>query len=178
MVSLVAMLTIGHFNRQNDPERDTLVAKAMASAREAVAKGKEDPNRPLYHYRAPAQWMNDPNGPIYSGGRDHVFYQFNPYGARWGNMHRGHSRSRDLVNWEDLPVALWPSKSKGEEHVYSGSCFPGPDGPIAFYTSIGASRPSEQWAAIPEDKDLLKWRKAPLNPILKSALKEWRDPFV
>src|SRR5688500_8241924 len=75
-------------------ERDELLAKADASVRTAV---KDDPARPIYHVLPPANWMNDPNGPIYHAGYYHLFYQHNPYGDQWGNMHWGHVRSRDLV---------------------------------------------------------------------------------
>jgi beta-fructofuranosidase len=157
--------------------------RAMVSARSAIAQADADHERPAFHFHAPALWMNDPNGPIFFDGWYHVFYQFNPSGDHWGNMHWGHARSRDLVDWEHLTVALWPSKELGEDHVYSGSCWTapgslGPRTPIAFYTSIGGKRPPEQWAAVPEDKELLRWKKAPENPILTSDLQEWRDPFV
>ena len=166
-----------------DLEREIELSRAMTSVRSALAKAEAEPNRVAFHYRAPALWMNDPNGPIYYKGWYHVFYQFNPYGDHWGNMHWGHARSRDLVDWEDLPIALWPSKARGEDAIYSGSCFLGagplgPSSPIAFYTSIGDKRAPEQWSAMPEDDDLIKWSKSPTNPILTSTLQEWRDPFL
>lgn len=167
---------------QVDPERNSELAKAMQSVQAAIPKAEADPNRPGFHFRAPANWMNDPNGPICYNGWYHVFYQFNPYGDKWGHMHWGHARSRDLVDWEHLPIALWPSLSKGEEHIYSGSCYPapgplGPKTPTAFYTSIGHPQP-EQWSASPEDPDLIHWHKSLSNPVLTSDLAEWRDPFV
>ena len=50
-----------------------------------------------------------------------MFYQHNPYGDRWDWMHWGHARSQDLVHWEHLPIALWPSVERGENHCFSGS---------------------------------------------------------
>lgn len=166
-----------------DPERDSALVKADAAVRAAVATAASDPTRPAYHFHAPAQWMNDPNGPIFYKGWYHVFYQSNPYGDQWDHMHWGHARSRDLVHWEDMPTALWPSLSQGEKHVFSGAIFPGPGGkPIAFYTSIGDGREPEQWIATPEDDDLRRWRKDPIK-ITQSIhggkpLAEWRDPFL
>lgn len=165
-------------------DRDALLERANAGTREAAERVKDDPSRPTFHVVAPGNWMNDPNGPIYYKGYYHLFYQHNPYGDDWGNMHWGHVRSRDLARWEHLPIALWPSRTLGEDHVFSGSATIGPDGrPLAFYTSIGP-RPPEQWAAVPEDDDLVRWRKHPANPVLTEALHgdvkvhEWRDPFV
>ena len=166
-------------------ERTDALVSAGAAIRAAMPVAAGDPRRPAYHYHAPAQWMNDPNGPIYDKGWYHVFYQFNPYGAQWGSIHWGHARSRDLVNWQQMPVALWPSKSRGEDHVFSGSVFPRADGtPMAFYTSIGAGRDPEQWGAISSSPDLSVWSKSPANPLLTTKIhgeadvKEWRDPFL
>jgi sucrose-6-phosphate hydrolase SacC (GH32 family) len=160
------------------------VAKAMESVTAAASKAAGDRNRPVYHFHPPANWNNDPNGTVWYKGWHHLFYQHNPYGAVWGNMHWGHARSRDLVNWEHLPIALWPSKEKGEDHVYSGAAMAGPDGrPLLFYTSIGKRAP-EQWMAVAADDDLLVWKKHPANPVVTTKnhgateVNEWRDPFL
>ncbi|MCU1237334.1 MAG: hypothetical protein JWP63_5301 [Candidatus Solibacter sp.] len=160
------------------------IPKAMAAMRDAIAKAESDPARPVYHFHPPAQWNNDPNGTIFYRGWHHLFYQVNPYGATWGHMHWGHARSRDLVNWEHLPIALWPSEEQGEEHVFSGAAMPAADGrPRIFYTSIGKREP-EQWMALPLDDDLIAWEKYAGNPVLSQKIHgeqnvfEWRDPFL
>jgi beta-fructofuranosidase len=160
------------------------IPKAMEAMRAAIAKAEADPARPVYHFHPPAQWNNDPNGTIFYRGWHHLFYQVNPYGAVWGHMHWGHARSRDLVNWEHLPIALWPSEEKGEEHVFSGAAMLAADGrPRLFYTSIGKREP-EQWMAQPVDEELLVWEKYPGNPVLTQKIHgsrtvpEWRDPFL
>jgi beta-fructofuranosidase len=164
------------------------ISRAMASVEKARARAEADPAKPTYHITAPANWINDPNGPIFYGGYYHMFYQHNPYGDKWGHMHWGHARSRDLAKWEHLPIALWPSLDAGEEHVFSGCATTNAQGqPIIFYTSIkkgkSATDFAEQWAAV-GDKDLMKWQKHPANPILTESLHgetkvyDWRDPFV
>ena len=158
--------------------------EAMESVTAAIPQAEGDPNRPVYHFHPPANWNNDPNGTIFYQGWHHLFYQHNPYGATWGHMHWGHARSRDLVNWEHMPIALCPSLEKGEEHVFSGAAITAPDGrPRLFYTSIGKRDP-EQWMAQPVDDELVAWEKYPLNPVvtLKNhgalPVDEWRDPFL
>ena len=163
--------------------RDAALAKAEGAVRAAVPTAAADPDRPTFHFHAPAQWMNDPNGPIFYKGWYHVFYQLHPFGSESGTKYWGHARSRDLVRWEDRPIALWPSSDAGETEVWSGSVFPGPKGiPVAFYTSIGTGREPEQWIATPEDDDLDRWRKDPVR-ITQAVnglrpIAEWRDPYL
>jgi beta-fructofuranosidase len=180
--SLAQAAAAGALSAQIRP--NPLVVKAMDSVLAAIPKAESDPARPVYHFHPPAQWNNDPNGTLFYKGWHHLFYQLNPYGSTWGHMHWGHARSRDLVNWEHLPIALWPSVEKGEEHVFSGGAILAEDGrPRLFYTSIG-SRPPEQWMALPADDDLLVWEKYPRNPVLDikihgdRTVADWRDPFL
>ncbi len=164
--------------------RNADIAKAMKSDLAAVPKAESDHARPVYHFRPPANWNNDPNGTIWYKGWHHLFYQHNPYEAKWGHMHWGHARSRDLVNWEHLPIALSPSLDNGELHVYSGSAIIAQDGrPRLIYTSIGKRDP-EQWLAEPIDDELITWRKFAGNPVMKISMHgdrkiaDWRDPFL
>ncbi|MGQ7424435.1 glycoside hydrolase family 32 protein [Streptococcus suis] len=85
-------------------------------------KGKVNPVfKPKAHLTPETGWMNDPNGFIYFRGEYHLFYQFNPYESVWGPMHWGHAKSKDLVNWEHLPVALAPDKDYDKDGCFSGS---------------------------------------------------------
>ncbi|HEM3182746.1 glycoside hydrolase family 32 protein [Streptococcus suis] len=85
-------------------------------------KGKINPIfKPQAHLTPETGWMNDPNGFIYFRGEYHLFYQFNPYESVWGPMHWGHAKSKDLVNWEHLPVALAPDKDYDKDGCFSGS---------------------------------------------------------
>ncbi|MEI6715111.1 MAG: glycoside hydrolase family 32 protein [Verrucomicrobiota bacterium] len=87
-----------------------------------------DPNaykgehRPRFHFSPRLGWMNDVNGTYYQDGLYHLFYQANPtYSGNGGagfDMFWGHSVSKDLVHWEEWPVALFPDTSG---QCYSGS---------------------------------------------------------
>lgn len=179
MVALGAALLL----MTQNPARDAALAKAEAAVQAAIPIASADPDRPLVHFHAPAQWMNDPNGPIFYKGWYHLFYQLHPFGAESGTKYWGHARSRDLVRWEERPIALWPSKEQGESEVWSGSIVLGLKGkPVLFYTSIGKDREPEQWIATPEDDDLDRWHKDPVR-ITQSVngagpIAEWRDPFL
>ncbi|XP_055924990.1 sucrose-6-phosphate hydrolase-like [Argiope bruennichi] len=76
---------------------------------------------PTYHLSPPKGWMNDPNGLIEFKGYYHAFYQHNPSEPVWGDMHWGHARSKNLIEWEHLPVALGPSIDEDRDGCFSGS---------------------------------------------------------
>ena len=165
-------------------QRDESIAPAMTAMRAAIPLAAADPERPVYHFRPPANWTNDPNGTIYYRGWHHLFYQLNPTAPRGGNQHWGHARSRDLVNWEHLPIALAPSVDRGERAIFSGGAITGPDGKVRLlYTSIGHPTP-QQWMAAPQDDELIRWEKPAFNPVLtldvhgSTQVSQWRDPFL
>lgn len=137
--------------------------------------------RPFYHHVPEYGWMNDPNGLIYLNGEYHLFYQHNPYGSKWGNMHWGHAISRDLVNWKNLPDAIAPD-SNGT--VFSGCCVIdknntagfGKNAIVAMYTANGCKQ--TQCIAYSLDKGRT-FRKYINNPVLKSdKYIDFRDPKV
>ncbi|MCP4763906.1 MAG: glycoside hydrolase family 32 protein, partial [archaeon] len=165
------------------------IQKATNSVAKVIEEASKCPFRPLYHFLAPAQWMNDPNGTIYINNEYHMFYQHNPFNKIWGNIHWGHAKSSDLVHWEHLPIALAPSKGEGENHCYSGCCVDNNGTPTIIYTSIKsvfkAKKKAEQWMATSNDS-MIKWKKYPKNPIMVNFLHEkadikvegWRDPYI
>jgi len=163
------------------------IQDVMDNMKKARERAKRCPYRPIYHFIAPANWMNDPNGTIFFNGEYHMFYQHNPYKNRWGSIHWGHAKSKDLVYWEDLPVALAPSRGKGEKHCFSGCCVDDNGRPTIFYTKIGNLRDiihgAEQWTAI-SDEEMITWKKSTDNPIMEDSLHgdlkvwHWRDPYV
>lgn len=136
--------------------------------------------RPTYHFAPEYGWMNDPNGMVYKDGEYHLFYQYNPYGSMWGNMHWGHAVSKDLVSWEHLPVALAPD---GLGAIFSGSCVVdknntagfGKDAIIAFYTSAGASQTQSMAYSLDNGRTFKKYAG---NPVVTSSARDFRDPKV
>lgn len=140
--------------------------------------------RPLYHHTPLFGWMNDANGLIYKDGEYHLFYQYNPYGSMWGNMHWGHSVSRDLVSWEHLPVAL---ERDTLGHIFSGSSVVdfnnsagyGEGSMISFYTSASDKNGQIQCMAYSTDNGRT-FTKYEANPVLRpfDGLKDFRDPKV
>lgn len=148
---------------------------------------QKDYFHPVYHHTAPYGWMNDPNGLIYLDGEYHLYYQYNPYGSRWGNMHWGHSISKDLIHWEHLEPAI-SRDTLG--HIFSGSTIIdksnaagfGKDALLAFYTSHRWID-GKQWQAQSLAYSLDKGRtftKYEGNPILKpyDKVQDFRDPKV
>lgn len=127
-----------------------------------------DRHRPLYHFTPPQNWMNDPNGLIQWQGTYHLFYQHNPFGALWGNMHWGHAISTDLVHWEHLPIALAPD----DDGPDAGGCFSGVaivhNGiPTLVYTGVGPSlEPQVPCIATSDDPLLRTWTKYEGNPVI------------
>lgn len=147
--------------------------------------------RPEWHFRPEKNWINDPNGLVYYKGTYHLFYQYNPHGDQWGDIHWGHAKSKDLLHWEEMPVALAPQHEKDELHCFSGGCCKDRYGnPYFFYTSVGdaakglgAHIGAYQRMALPVDDDLTRLVQvddfAIANEIHgEMRVLEWRDPCV
>ena len=140
--------------------------------------------RPVYHHTPLYGWMNDANGLVYKDGEYHLYFQYNPYGSKWGNMHWGHSVSKDLIHWQHLDPAI-ARDTLG--HIFSGSTVIdknnsagyGKDAMIAFYTSASDEHGQIQCMAYSTDngRTYTKYEK---NPILTpfDGLKDFRDPKV
>lgn len=141
--------------------------------------------RPVYHHTPAYGWMNDPNGMFYKDGVYHLFFQYNPYGSVWGNMHWGHSTSSDLIHWNFEGVSIVPDAWGA---IFSGSCVVDhnntagfrKDAVIAFYTSAKSTPwgdvQSESMAySLDNGKTFVKYAG---NPIITSLEKDFRDPKV
>ena len=93
--------------------------------------------RPQFHLLPAANWMNDPNGPIFHRGRYHMFFQYNPNGAFWGSMHWAHATSPDMIHWQHEPVAIAPTPDGWDrDGVFSGSTVVDGTTTAAIYTGV------------------------------------------
>ena len=140
--------------------------------------------RPSYHFTPLYGWMNDPNGMVYKDGEYHLYFQYNPYGSKWGNMHWGHAVSRDLIRWEHLDPAI---ARDPVGHIFSGSSVVdkkntagfGKDAIIAIYTNNSVNHDEVQCIAYSNDNGRT-FTKYEGNPVLTpfDGLKDFRDPKV
>lgn len=148
--------------------------------------------RPGFHFSSQRGWLNDPNGLFYHKGQYHMFYQHNPVGCKWGNMHWGHAVSGDLVHWEEKEIALCPDEMGT---VFSGSAIVDTknvtglkqnknDVILLYYTAAGStdselskSQTFTQCLAYSIDggNTFEKYSKNPVVPFIES---ENRDPKV
>lgn len=152
-----------------------------------MIKLNNDRYRLGYHVSAPAGWINDPNGFCYYKGYYHIFYQYHPYSADWGPMHWGHSRSKDLVHWESLPIALAPDTKADEDGCFSGSAIVKDDVLYLIYTGhhyYDDGDPDHFWQNqnLAYSTDGINFTKYENNPIIASAPEDnthhFRDPKV
>lgn len=141
--------------------------------------------RLVYHHTPAYGWMNDPNGMFYKDGVYHLYFQYNPYGSVWGNMHWGHSTSTDLMHWKFEGCAIVPDAWGA---IFSGSCVVdhentagfGKEAVVAFYTSAkstpwGDIQMQSMAYSLDNGKTFTKYEG---NPILTSSEKDFRDPKV
>ncbi len=150
-------------------------------------------HRPQFHFTPPEMWMNDPNGMVYLNGEYHLFYQHYPDSTIWGPMHWGHAVSKHLLEWEHLPIALYPD-SLG--YIFSGSAvfderntsgLGSKENPplVAIYTyhNVKGEKAGEidyQTQGIAYSVDSGRnWEKYQDNPVLDNpGIKDFRDPKV
>ncbi len=134
--------------------------------------------RPQFHYSAPCQWLNDPNGLVYHDGEYHLFFQYHPDGLTWGPMHWGHAVSNDLIYWETLPVALYPDDNGT---IFSGSIVIDENNTAGFgedaMVAVYSYNTQTQGVAFSIDKGR-KWTKYDGNPIMDALAIDFRDPKV
>ncbi len=165
-----------------------LLAAALFTGKAAWAQEEayNEPFRPQFHFTPQKNWMNDPNGLVYFDGEYHLFYQYNPFGDRWGHMSWGHAVSRDLVHWEHLPVALpeedgvmiFSGSAVVDVHNSSGFGHDGQPPLVAIYTGK-RNEDNRQYQCLAYSNDRGRtWTKYEGNPVLDIGSTDFRDPKV
>ncbi|CAN8275913.1 unnamed protein product [Cochlearia groenlandica] len=137
--------------------------------------------RTSFHFQPEKNWMN---GPLFYKGWYHLFYQYNPNKAVWGDIVWGHAVSKDLIHWLYLPIAMVPDHWYDANGVWTGSATFLDDGSIVMlYTGCTDKFEQVQNLAYPEDPNdplLVKWTKSSNNPVLLKPPgidgKDFRDP--
>ena len=171
--SAAAMAAVSVFSR------GIMAQVATGSDAELEARLAADPMRPQFHLLPAKNWMNDPNGPIYFNGKYHMFFQYNPLAAVWGDMSWNHAVSPDMLHWTHLPVAMTPTPDSPDSFgVFSGSALRVQKRVYQVYTGTrkssdelatirdGANNIQEsQCLAYSDDPKLVKWTKLP-EPII------------
>ena len=151
------------------------------------AQKVKDDFKPKQHFSAPVGWINDPNGFVFFRGEYHLFYQFNPYESVWGPMHWGHAKSNDLVNWEQLPVALAPDKDYDKDGCFSGSAIVKDDVLWLMYTGhiVNEDGTVSQVQNMAFSTDGIHFEKIEQNPVATAdglpeevIANDFRDPKI
>lgn len=196
LLSLVALLNLNWPARQPKPSPAVSRGRPLGVSEKAFLGGDQKAEaypwtnemlswqRTGYHFQPQHNWMNDPDGPLYHKGYYHIFYQYNPDSAIWGNITWGHAISTDLINWQYLPVSLLPDQWYDINGVWTGSATILPDGNIMMvYTGDTDQYVQVQNLAYPanlSDPLLLDWVKYPGNPVMTPpegiGSKDFRDP--
>ena len=158
---------------------DSPALAGIVASDELPARGElyEERLRPQFHFTSRRGWLNDPNGLVFDGKEWHLFYQHNPYGREWGNMHWGHATSPDLVRWTEQSIALYP-RAFGD-WAFSGSAVLDKDNTSGFgtrdnpplvlaYTSTGRG----ECIAYSTDRGRT-WTEYDRNPVVRHT---GRDP--
>ncbi|MCE2574236.1 glycoside hydrolase family 32 protein [Komagataeibacter sp. FNDCR2] len=170
-----------------------MAAQKADAAQDAAQSGGTPQWRPLLHYTPHKYWMNDPNGPVFYKGVYHLFYQYNPMAAEWGNMSWGHATSTDLLHWHEHEVAM---ASRHDRDIFSGSVvidrnntsgLGTAENPamVALYTSVFKAgtghRPGIQAQSLAYSLDGgSTWRMYQKDPVLTLSpdSMQFRDPGV
>ncbi|POP42729.1 glycosyl hydrolase family 32 [Superficieibacter electus] len=158
----------------------------LAAANHFIAENQPDVDQrwyPRFHLAPPVGWMNDPNGLTWFNGYFHAFYQHYPYAAEWGPMHWGHARSRDMIRWEHLPVALAPSDPQDKDGCFSGSAVVAGETLSLIYTGHKFDgRPVDenlyQVQCLATSQDGLTFRKEGQVLDTPAGVHHFRDPKV
>ncbi|WP_077705795.1 glycoside hydrolase family 32 protein [Virgibacillus dokdonensis] len=155
-----------------------MVCKQMEKNQPLIAR---DRYRLHYHLMPSVGLLNDPNGFVFFKGKYHIFYQWNPFAVEHGVKCWGHSISKDLIHWQEVPVALLPDQWYDQNGCYSGSAVVYQNRLYVFYTGNvrdnEGNRQSYQCLAISNDGIHFE-KKGPIIQVPDGYTAHFRDPKV
>jgi beta-fructofuranosidase len=194
VVSSMATFAMCAFSKRRSAAVAEALRQSVAASGELPPELREklmhDPFRPQFHLLPRANWMNDPCAPRFHRGEYHMFFQYNPHAAVWGDMHWNHATSPDLIHWKHQPLALSPTPDSYDAFgCFTGSVLPGADIPTILYTGVTKSNPETirgeglrevQCLATSTDPDLRVWTKLD-KPVIEAPptglnVTGFRDP--
>ena len=178
-----------------EPNLSFLHALDSSSDDALRARLAADPLRPQFHLLPAKNWMNDPNGPIYWKGHYHMFFQYDPNAAAWGDMHWAHAVSDDMIHWRHLPMALAPTPGWDDaDGCFTGSAVDDRGTATILYTGVKTTSPDRATlrdgvhnfrevlclatSRDPQLRTWNKWKDPVLQPPADPRLTGFRDPFL
>lgn len=156
------------------------MSKKLIEAIDYTKQNKAE-NRLNYHITPTTGWLNDPNGLVYFKNEYHVFYQTYPYDTNNTNIYWGHMKSRDLVYWEECPIALAPDKDYDINGCFTGSAVVNNEELILMYTGHRLTKGSYiETQNLAKSRDGINFTKYAGNPVIEKSPENtthrFRDP--
>lgn len=164
--------------------------KAICYEQERMEEPVIKNSKPIIHAAPPVGWVNDPNGLSYYKGEYHLFYQYYPYDTKWGPMHWGHCKSKDMIRWEYLPCALAPDTEYDGQGCFSGTAIEDGESHILMYTSVLDKELEDGKRLIRQTQSIARgdgkyYEKLDNNPVITadilpegSSKEDFRDPKI
>lgn len=139
-----------------------------------------------YHFTTDSGWQNDPNGLVYFKEYYHIFYQHAPnFETPQHPMHWGHARTKDFINFEELPIALYPDMPYDKDGCWSGTAIVKDDVLYLFYASVIDTEEGKhkgQTVSVAFSEDGICFKKYENNPVIdcypSDGGPDFRDPAV
>ncbi len=147
---------------------------------------KEHSYRAQYHFTVPDKWKNDPQRPIYYGGKYHYYYLYNRDYPNGNGTEWRHAASEDLVHWNDEGIAI-PKYTNKNGDPWSGSVVVdsentagfGKGAIVAIVTQPSANDGKQEqflWYSKDNGKTFTSYSDDPIMP--NPGTKDFRDPKI
>ncbi len=141
------------------------------------------PWRQTYHIQPETGLLNDPNGFSFYNGEYHLFYQWFPLGPVHGIKYWYHTKSKNLINWENAGVAIRPNDDIDSHGAYSGSGIEHNGNLYLMYTGNTRDEnwvrhPKQNIAVMNKEGIIEKWPLPVIDQVPDGYTDHFRDPKV